>query len=283
MSPEGSVAAVVPPEVQEIEAQVGLVLESLRARFGRSELKRIEEAVKLALGHATPTDQAPSQKAQKFHFPGLPASRFFDLNQPGLRDTVEKCRAAASAMREEFLAAQHRGTRMPDYYEGSEAEGREKFHTVQPTQWTTLLLRKGGVKVEPGTSLCPRSTALVDSLEHELFPLAEAFFSVLKPGARLPPHHDNTNAKLNFHVGIIVPDGCGITVGGETRSWKEGECLAFDDSHLHEAWNSSPHQRVVLITDLYRPELTVPERVALKELLALDEKLEPLAEAAARR
>ena len=191
-----------------------------------------------------------------------------------MREVVARCRAAAPDLKAEFLGACAQGAPLPDYYAGFEAEGQQKFHTVKQTQWTTLFLRKDGQKVNPGTVLCPRSTALVDSLEEHLFPFPEAFFSVLSPGARLPKHHDNTNAKLNFHVGVIVPPGCAIEVGGETRSWAEGECLGFDDSFLHQAWNESRSQRVVLILDLWRPELTLPERAAMRQLLELVGHLE---------
>jgi len=254
---------------------VQAVLEPLRKTYGASELRRVEKAVAIAFDQATADDQAPLQRAQKFHFPGLPATPWFDLSAtPQMRDVVARCRAAAADLKAEFLAACAQGAPLPDYYAGFEQDGQEKFPNVQRTQWTTLFLRKDGQKVNPGTVLCPRSTALVDSLEEYLFPFPEAFFSVLSPGARLPKHHDNTNAKLNFHVGVIVPPGCGIEVGGETRSWVEGECLGFDDSFLHQAWNESRQQRVVLILDLWRPELTLPERVALKQLLELVGHLE---------
>jgi aspartyl/asparaginyl beta-hydroxylase (cupin superfamily) len=42
-------------------------------------------------------------------------------------------------------------------------------------------------------------------------------------------------------------------VGLETRSWGEGECLVFDDTVEHEAWNRSAKTRVVLLLDFLRP------------------------------
>ncbi|MFD8719167.1 aspartyl/asparaginyl beta-hydroxylase domain-containing protein [Streptomyces sp. NPDC059629] len=34
-----------------------------------------------------------------------------------------------------------------------------------------------------------------------------------------------------------IPEGCGITVAGGTRTWQEGKCLLFDYSFEHAVWN----------------------------------------------
>ncbi|MEQ8800656.1 MAG: aspartyl/asparaginyl beta-hydroxylase domain-containing protein, partial [Haliea sp.] len=49
-------------------------------------------------------------------------------------------------------------------------------------------------------------------------------------------------------------------VGNDSRPWREGELLVFDDSVEHEAWNRSNETRVVLLFDIWRPELTADER-----------------------
>jgi aspartate beta-hydroxylase len=68
---------------------------------------------------------------------------------------------------------------------------------------------------------------------------------------------------------LIVPEDCGaLRVGGEARRWRVGECLVFDDSFVHEAWNDSDHTRVVLIFDIWNPHLTEIERGALSTAIA---------------
>jgi beta-hydroxylase len=42
-------------------------------------------------------------------------------------------------------------------------------------------------------------------------------------------------------------------VGPETRGWREGESLVFDDTYEHEAWNDTDETRVVLFVDVIRP------------------------------
>ena len=39
------------------------------------------------------------------------------------------------------------------------------------------------------------------------------------------------------------------------RTWKEGECLVFDDSFEHEVWHDGKGDRIVLICDMWHPEL----------------------------
>jgi aspartyl/asparaginyl beta-hydroxylase (cupin superfamily) len=61
--------------------------------------------------------------------------------------------------------------------------------------------------------------------------------------------------QLRCHLPLVVPDEklCGIRVGNETRHWKEGELMVFDDSHDHEAWNKADKPRAVLMFDIPNP------------------------------
>ena len=97
----------------------------------------------------------------------------------------------------------------------------------------------------------------------KLCPLLESHFSTLLPGAAIAPHCDLWNFSINLHLAVDIPEGCGITVAGETRSWEEGKCLLFDYSFEHEAWNKGTRPRTCLLVDLWHPETTVPERKAL--------------------
>jgi aspartyl/asparaginyl beta-hydroxylase (cupin superfamily) len=108
----------------------------------------------------------------------------------------------------------------------------------------------------------------------------------LRPGARIPPHHGVLNSRLICHLPLIVPDRCGFRVGNETRAWEEGKLLVFDDSMEHEAWNDSDRDRVVLIFDVWRPELGEADRRAITTMFeAIDDypggRLAPLVTAPA--
>ena len=99
---------------------------------------------------------------------------------------------------------------------------------------------------------CPRTAALISRVPG----MVTAFFSILLPGARLPPHTGPWKGFVRYHLGLIVPepaDGCGIIVGGQEAHWREGRSLVFDDTYVHTAWNDTEGTRVVLFLDVVRP------------------------------
>jgi aspartate beta-hydroxylase len=87
-----------------------------------------------------------------------------------------------------------------------------------------------------------------------------AMFSLLKPRTRIPPHVGVSNARLVTHLPLIIPPGCGFRVGNQSRQWVPGQAWVFDDTIEHEAWNDSEQLRVVLIFDIWHPELSAVER-----------------------
>ena len=93
-----------------------------------------------------------------------------------------------------------------------------------------------------------------------------ALFSRLKPGTHIKPHNGLLNTRLICHLPIIVPPDCALRVGSETRAWREGEMLIFDDSIEHEAWNRSQDDRIVLLFEIWRPEISAAEREALTRI-----------------
>jgi beta-hydroxylase len=128
----------------------------------------------------------------------------------------------------------------------------------QEQGWKSFRFVEGCSALEDNCRRAPKTAALLKSIPH--FPhFRDAMFSILKPGTILPPHRDGTNIYLTCHLGLVIPRGCGIRVGGETRSWDEGKCIIFDSSYEHDAWNTSDTMRVVLLIDFLHPELTDTE------------------------
>ncbi|XP_004705730.1 aspartate beta-hydroxylase domain-containing protein 1 [Echinops telfairi] len=100
-----------------------------------------------------------------------------------------------------------------------------------------------------------------------------AGFSVLLPGAQLEGRCGPTNARVRCHLGLKIPPGCELVVGGEPQCWAEGHCLLVDDSFLHTvAHNGAPGDgpRVVFIVDLWHPNVAGAERQALDFVFAPD-------------
>jgi aspartyl/asparaginyl beta-hydroxylase (cupin superfamily) len=95
-------------------------------------------------------------------------------------------------------------------------------------------------------------------------------FSLLAPRTEIPPHVGVNNARLVCHLPLIVPEGCWFRVGAETRYWKPGEAFVFDDTIEHAAVNPSDELRVVLIFDVWHPDLSEVEREAVAALVATE-------------
>jgi ornithine lipid ester-linked acyl 2-hydroxylase len=81
--------------------------------------------------------------------------------------------------------------------------------------------------------------------------------SRLAPHSVIEPHFGESNAYIRCHLPLRVRGASpelGLVVGGEQRSWKEGELMAFTDLHQHSAFNHSDRERLVLIFDVMRPD-----------------------------
>ncbi|QUY40948.1 aspartyl/asparaginyl beta-hydroxylase domain-containing protein [Acaryochloris marina] len=123
---------------------------------------------------------------------------------------------------------------------------------TKDTQWKMFAFYAYGIKAEKNCDRCPETTRLIEQIPG----LKTAFFSILLPHQRIPPHRGPYNGVLRYHLGLMVPeatDQCGIRVGKDIRHWQEGKSLVFDDSFEHTAWNDADSVRVVLFLDVVRP------------------------------
>lgn len=193
--------------------------------------------------------------------PRLPAIPYFDR---ALFDWAPAIEAATADIRNELLAAMgDAGAGFIPYVQTRAGDSSGQFAELDGhAAWSAYFLWKHGERIDAHCTACPL-TAL--AVEHAPLPRIRArapavFFSRLDPGVHIPPHNGATNARLTVHLPLIVPDGCAFRVGDETRQWKEGELLIFDDTILHEAWNGSDRQRVVMIFDIWHPMLSALER-----------------------
>jgi aspartyl/asparaginyl beta-hydroxylase (cupin superfamily) len=68
---------------------------------------------------------------------------------------------------------------------------------------------------------------------------------------------------LICHIPIRNAPGCTLRVGNDTRHWEDGKALVFDDSIEHEACNQGPEERVILLFEIWRPEIPPEDREAI--------------------
>jgi hypothetical protein len=199
-----------------------------------------------------------------FMVPGIRPKRYFD---PSIFEGLAGLEGATDPIRAEFLAlAESRSGTLSSRLGGLHAADTDNS---RPGAWSMIPLIKNGAAVEQFASRCPQTMEFARKLDLPKLGLISPslYFSVLEPNSRIAPHTGITNARLIVHLPLIVPDHCGFSVGGEGRRWEVGKALVFDDMTLHEAWNDSNRIRVVLIADLWRPELSAAERAAVSDLM----------------
>ncbi|WP_028968949.1 aspartyl/asparaginyl beta-hydroxylase domain-containing protein [Sphingomonas sp. URHD0057] len=214
-----------------------------------------------------------SNECHGLHYPFLPADEFFDKRLfPWLGD-IE---AHTAAIRAEGLALlEDPGEALRPYVRMDKGLPENKWTELdQSLDWGACFLWEYGEPNQPVLDRCPATAAALQLVPVNRIPgkAPSAFFSILRPGARIPPHTGVTNTRTIIHLPLVVPPGCWFRVGGETREWMEGNAFAFDDTIEHEAHNSSDQIRVVLIFDVWNPHLTTEEQDLLVRFFALQEQ-----------
>lgn len=208
------------------------------------------------------------QQPRRFYFPALPQIQFYERED---FDWVESVEAHTDAIRDELHKVLTDASRFSPYLESDGSHlSPSGTDLVDNDDWGAYYLWHYGDKNAEAEALCPTAFRALEAVPQPDIPgqAPIALFSKLRAQTRIPPHNGMVNTRLICHLPLIVPENCGaIRVGNETRPWVEGELLIFDDSMLHEAWNDSDSERVVLLFDIWRPELTEEERALVTTVL----------------
>lgn len=219
---------------------------------------------KTKIYHSSPTH---------FHYPGLverefhPRERFPWLIE--LETATEQIRAEMQG-----LMRSERAEMLP-YVQYQEHEALEQWRPLNHNlDWTAMHLFRQGQPVAEHVQQCPVTVDILRRCGQPDIPGASpnAMFSLLAPNTTIPPHVGVNNARLVCHLPLVVPPDCWFRVGAETRYWREGDALIFDDTIEHEAANPSDQLRVVLIFDIWHPDLSVVERETLAAMIAAENR-----------
>lgn len=153
-----------------------------------------------------------------------------------------------------------------------------KLNSIPFGKWKVFdLYNQGKINVE-NCAKCPRTMHFLRtmklSMQDHIF--GNAIFSILEPGSCIEAHIGPCNYRLRCHLPLNVPSGYAIKVGRDTSTWEEGKLMIFDDSFVHEVWsklteglrvgNDCDIGRAVLIFDIWHPQVTCLEKVAIKHI-----------------
>jgi hypothetical protein len=187
-------------------------------------------------------------------YPGLTATPWHDPATFGL---VRRLEASAGPILRE-LRALGDGEFVPER-ESISRRGR----------WDVVFFYERGRTNETLRARCPATFEAIEKERTIRGPSGLAYLSRLAASTHVAPHRGPTNVRVRCHFGVDVPEACGLRVGGRSGVWTEGRCVVFDDSFVHEAWNRDVRDRIVLIVDLWHPDLDDREVALLSGLDSL--------------
>lgn len=234
----------------------------LREAIGTDLSPAMTEAVELLSGKR----EVDLQQPKVFYYPGLPQRRFYDA---GDFPWFEPMLALVPQMQAELAAVLETGGEgFAPYVEQHRHRPAPNNPLLGKQDWSAFHFWRNGAVVEENAARCP---ATMEALSHAPLPRVpgrspNAHWSRLLPGAHIAPHFGMLNTRLICHIPILTAPDCFLRVGSETRGWLDGVPLVFDDSINHEAKNDGPQQRVILLFEIWRPEIPEEDRAAISRI-----------------
>ena len=253
--------AVIAQDDAALAAAIEGRLARLREQHGGGAQRRVERCIGLLTGARQRYESQPTF----MYFPEIPAVEFFERSAFPWLEALE---AAADEIRSELmsvLVSDREG--LEPYVAFAEGTPLNQWKELNKSRrWSAYFLWNQSVPHPAHLARCPRTAEALRAVPQcEVAARAPtAYFSILEPRTRIPPHTGVTNTRAIVHLPLIVPTGCGFRVGSETREWVPGHAWVFDDTIEHEAWNDSDTPRAILILDVWNPFLSAAERELMR-------------------
>jgi len=211
-----------------------------------------------------------------YNIDGLKAQPVWQLEETGIADQLQVLQQSWKLIRDEALAVLKQNL--------FESEGENLRDTGK---WAQFELYRQGQKSERNCKKAPITCKLVSSIPQVASNRrGQVKFSVMESGTHVHAHSGPTNCRLRVHLGLKIPadDQSGtqprtaVSHSGKTSvedtilrvadrylKWADGEIFVFDDSFDHEVWhyNQQQESRIVLILDLWHPDLNAYQRQTL--------------------
>eukprot|EP01043_Picozoa_sp_COSAG02_P069822 COSAG02_NODE_12124_length_1592_cov_1.689886_1_plen_340_part_00 len=208
------------------------------------------------------------QRARVFTAPGLHAAPFWPV--PAAVQTLAAdaiCdirRELLQLMRTRPASTQRHGRDVYEPLKLRDSTGHDMGLIFDPNDgWRSVDFSQDGRWNQEQCASCPCTMDFLRSLPLCECTLARAYVSILTAHKSIAPHHGRSNIKLRMQLPVIMgSEAAGfseIRVGGVPCRYEEGQPILFDDTFLHEVRNCSTVDRVVLLFDIWHPQLTAAE------------------------
>ena len=200
-----------------------------------------------------------------YNVEGLKAKPIWNPNETGIGNELNKITQDWQSIKKEAL----------------EILSKNLFHTegenlIDTGKWAQYELYRQGKKNEKNCKNAPITCNLIESVPQiAQNRRGQVKFSIMEAGTHVHSHSGPTNCRLRVHLGLKIPKDTSpsnipekktkLRVADQYVTWKNGEMFIFDDSFDHEVWHDNPQKesRIVLILDLWHPELTEHQKITL--------------------
>ncbi|XP_038665393.1 aspartyl/asparaginyl beta-hydroxylase isoform X12 [Scyliorhinus canicula] len=190
---------------------------------------------------------------------GLKAQPWWTTKETGYTELVKTLERNWKIIRDEGLAVMDKES---GFFLPEDENLREKGDWGQFTLW------QQGRRTDKSCKQVPKTCALFEKFPESIgCKRGQIKYSIMHPGTHVWPHTGPTNCRLRMHLGLVIPkQGCRIRCANDTREWKEGKVIIFDDSFEHEVWQDANSYRLIFIVDVWHPELTPHQRRTLSPI-----------------
>lgn len=247
---------------QHRQQQIRQWLEPLQKRFGTTSMKRVSKAMLMYSGELA-LDFVDNRQAPTFlYIPDLPVTPVFDRKLLPFADEYEASFNAIKAEMHSVLTLQNQFKPFQQHSDGASL--------TTGGDWDAYFFHRHGNTYRDHHLQCPKTAAALAKLPlvHIDAHSPEVCFSLMSPGAHILPHRGVSNSRAVLHFALQTPAECRLNLCNVTAlEWEDGKVFAFDDTFLHEAWNRSNQQRIVLLADIWNPYLQQEEQIAIKQLV----------------
>ena len=194
-----------------------------------------------------------------FHFPGLSSSSPIIKSSAVFDKHIKALNMNHDNILKEYMNL--RKSSSSDY-----TDSEHKLHDGK-WEWNSYILK--GIRQVDFACKCPITVSVLEDNGNLMCdtPFSFSFFSTLSANSKIARHSGPCNLRIRCHYPLIVPDGdIGMKVGDEIIKWEVGKPVFFDDAYEHEVWNNTNKERVVLLFDVWHPDLEYDEIEAIKDL-----------------
>jgi aspartyl/asparaginyl beta-hydroxylase (cupin superfamily) len=210
--------------------------------IGADKLQRVREMI-----YSNATTETPRTQAWQ-HFPGLTATPWHD---PGAFPQIQTLVDNATEIKDEMMRLQEQG----------------RFQSRPPQrvlkgQLQACFLKYLGRPMVENCLLCPATVEMLNRLDY-VSSFGLVYFSALEAGSQLNLHYSHSNVVLRVEIVLATPAGSTIEVAGSVRQLIPGECLMFDESFGCKYNNDGDSAHLGLAFDIWHPELSREEIMAL--------------------